>query len=192
MLKRERYIPGGGMLYHPLFLREVKRYEGLNPEDLLGKEKGPAFLVYLCAPLQETTRKSVFQHLAEAAVAASLIEGAIYEGKRVATFIPHVVVTSIFNELEIPQRREAAMGLNIACLEQCHALIKRGTRISASMRDEIIAARELGLPVFSFPAFKRRLINLPSSTEARETFVKIIKSLPPEIFTERLVDLKPT
>ena len=142
--------------------------------------------MYLSAPLQTTGRTSAFQHIIEAGRAASLIEGAQFDGKRVTTFIPHIAVLSLFDEFEVAARREAAMGFNIFCLEQCHALIKVGTRISAGMQAEIIAAERLELPVMSLSAFTQQLTALPSLSETQETFISIVKSLPSEFFAEKL------
>lgn len=189
MIKQELY-PSGGALSDPLFLREAKRYEGLDPEDFLGKEKEPSFIVYLSAPLQATTRTSALQHIIEVVHVASLIEGACYEGQRVVTLIPHTAVLPLFNEFKFPILRGFAMEFNIVCLEQCHALIKIGGRISRGMQAEIIVAEERGLPIMSLPAFRRKLTNLPSAAEAQETFARIIKSLPPEMFAEGLFQRK--
>lgn len=171
----------------PSLRREIRRCEGLDIEDVFNPKFKEPFAVYLCAPLQPTSRKSALQHIFEVASKASLIENATYEGKEVKCFMPHINIFPWFNELAVPPRRRVAIAANDSTLRLCDALIKIGTRISSGMKGEIDNASDLNLPLMSFGEFKKKLTNLPSSEKSRKIFEQIIQSLPPGLFTEHII-----
>lgn len=164
----------------PILAKQIKRCEGYDIFEELDSPEGDVkpFSVYICAPLQPTTNKSAFRHLIEAMIAASLIEGAKYKGKKVSCFIPHIHIFPDHNELVVPKRRQAGIKLNNIMLENCDALILLGTRRSAGMKAEVDEANRLGLPIILFHQFKKKLTNLPSSDQIEATALRYINRFP--------------
>lgn len=188
MVEQERRTPT--ICIHPLLWREIERCEGFIGDLLREENESPPFSVYVCAPLQPTTRKSAFQHIAECVFAASSIEGARYEGRRVVTYIPHAEILPIFNEIVAPPQRILAMAVSLYCVIYHDAVVTVGKRRSSGMQIEITQAEKLGSPVMSLAAFRQRLTNLPSQVQVQKTFATIIQSLPPGLFTSELFKTK--
>lgn len=189
MVGKERIVPQ--IPIDPLLQREIGQCEGSDVlEDIVLPEKKKKFLVFLSAPLQPTTRKSAFQHIIEVVRIASTIEGATYKERKVVCFIPHTELLIKYNEFEDPGLRIPAIGANMVIVEHSDMMITIGRRRSPGMKGEIDTAKHAETPTMSFAAFKRHLTNLPTEAESQETFARIIRSLPPELFTEELLKKK--
>ncbi len=145
-------------------------------EQLLKKTKeNLSHMVYLCSPLKPTKQKLIQVHIAEAILAASKILGAEYKGKKIAVWVPHLHLFSIYNEIVYPDVREKAIKFNNHLIQQYfHSLVVIGDRISRGMSAEIKLARKNGVKVIKMRNFKRHLRNLPDSEKAKGIYQKMI------------------
>jgi hypothetical protein len=145
-------------------------------EQLLEKmAKDSTHLVYLCSPLKPTKQKLVQEHIAEAIEAASQILGAKYDGKKIAVFIPHLHLFSVYNEIIYPQTRERAIKFNDRIIRKYfHTLAILGKKISKGMASEIEQAKKKGMRVIQVGDLKKQLKNLPNSEKAETNYQKMI------------------
>lgn len=139
-------------------------------------KKSLSHMVYLCSPLKATKEKLIKVHIAEAISAASQILGAKYNGKKIAVWIPHVHLFSIYNEGIYPESREKAIKFNKHLLRKYfHTLLVVGSRISGGMASEIEQARKNGTEVVGLKDFKKQLNNLPDSKKAKTSYRRMVK-----------------
>ncbi len=145
-------------------------------EQLLKKMKRNSdHMVYLCAPLKPTKQKSIQDHIAKAILVASQILGAKYDGRKIAVFVPHIHLFSVYNEVIYPQTRERAIKFNDRLIRQFfHTLVIIGNRISEGMASEIDTARKKGIKVIKMKDFKKHLGNLPDSEKSKTSYQKIV------------------
>lgn len=147
-------------------------------EQLLGKmAKNNRHLVYLCSPLKPTEQKSIQDHVSQAILAASQILGGVTKctGKKIAVFVPHLHLFSVYNEIIYPQVRERAIRFNNHLIQEYfHTLAVLGNTISGGMAAEIELARRKGIEVAKMGGFKKQLRNLPDLEESRISYWKMI------------------
>lgn len=161
--------------------RRIVREEGWSLAEayyelLLQKErKNGRHLVYLCSPLKPTESRPVEMHISEAIWVASHILGAKYNRKRIAVWIPHLHVFTVYNEIVYPDVRERAINFNNRLLPHFfHTLVVNGDRRSEGMLVEIALAERHGLEVIGFEDFKGRLQNLPTPEEVERYYWKMV------------------
>lgn len=148
-----------------------KYFEGL----LKDMRKKLFHLVYLCSPLKSTAQKLIQDHIAEAILATSQILGAKYNGKKIAVWIPHVHLFSIYNEIVYPDTRDKAIKFNNHLIKKYfHTLLIVGDRISGGMSVEIDLAKKNGIEVIKMGDFRIRLKNLPKSERISKSYQKMI------------------
>lgn len=137
--------------------------------------KNLSHMVYLCSPLKPTKQKIVQVHITKAIWAASQILGAEYNGRKIAVWVPHLHLFSIYNEIAYPDTREKAIKFNNRLLLQYfHTLVVIGNRISGGMSAEIELARKNGVEVIRMGNFKRHLRNLPDSEKSKGSYQKMV------------------
>lgn len=152
-----------------------KDAEGYYDQLLKGMKKSLSHMVYLCSPLKPTKQKLVQVHIAEAISAASQILGAEYNGRKIAVWIPHIHLFSIYNEVAYPDTREKAIKFNNRLIQKYfHTLVVIGNRISEGMSAEIELARKSGMEVAKMGDFKGNLRNLPDSKKAKGSYQKMV------------------
>lgn len=152
-----------------------KEAEGYYDQLLEKMEKNLSHMVYLCSPLKSTAEKLIQFHIAEAIQAASQILGAKYKGKKIAVWIPHIHLFSIYNEAIYPEVREKAIKFNNYLIQRYfHTLLIANNRISEGMSAEIELARNNGIEVVGMGDFKKNLRNLPDRKEAERIYRKMI------------------
>jgi hypothetical protein len=151
---------------------EAERYYEKTLEKMA---KDSTHLVYLCSPLKPTKQKLVQEHISEAITAASQILGAKYAGKKIAVFIPHLHLFSVYNEIVYPQTRERAIKFNDRIIRKYfHTLAVLGKKISKGMASEIEQAKKKGMEVVEMKDFKKQLKNLPDSGKSNLNYKKMI------------------
>lgn len=149
-----------------------KHYEQLLKE----LKKNLNHLVYLCSPLRPTKRESIQDNVVGALDAASQILGAKYNGKKIAVYVPHLHMFSIYNEIIYPERRERAFKFNDYLIgEYFHTLMVIGNRISKGMASEIELARKKGIRIIKIKDFKKQLKNLPDLSKSKASFKKMVR-----------------
>ncbi len=138
-------------------------------------KKSLSHAVYLCSPLRATREKSIQVHIAEAILAASQILGAKYNGKKIAVWIPHVHLFSIYNEGIYPEVREKAIKFNSHLLRKYfHTLLVVGSKISGGMSIEIELAKKIGIEIIKMEDFKKQLRNLPNAEKIKKSYRKMV------------------
>jgi hypothetical protein len=171
----------------PLFnISSIKKLEAAREKMFIDAEsyyektlekmaKDSTHLVYLCSPLKPTKQKLVQDHISEAITAASEILGAKYDGKKIAVFIPHLHLFSVYNEIIYPQTRERAIKFNDRIIRKYfHTLAILGKKISKGMASEIEQAKKKGMEVTDVKNFKKQLENLPDSKKSKMNYRKMI------------------
>lgn len=146
-------------------------------ESLLKEIKGNlGHLVYLCSPLKSTEQKSVQDHIEEAIWGASqILEGVRRDnGRKIAVWIPHVHLFSIYNEIVYPEVREKAIKFNNKIIEKYfHTLILIGDKISGGMSAEIELARKNKIEVVKIEVFKKHLKGVPNLKRVKVYYRRI-------------------
>ena len=144
-------------------------------EQLLKRMENLSYMVYLCSPLKATAEKLIQVHITEAIYAASQILGAEYNGKKIAVWIPHVHLFSIYNEAIYPEAREKAIKFNNDLIQKYfQSLVVVGNKISGGMTGEIALAKKSGIEIVRERVFKRRLKNLPDSESIKRSYRKMV------------------
>src|SRR3989338_1759017 len=152
-----------------------KDAESHYEQALQAMRKNLNHLVYLCSPLKPTKQKLVQNHIAEAIFAAGQILGAKYDGRKIAVWIPHVHLFSIYNEILYPEVREKAIKFNNRLIkEYFHTLTVHGNTISTGMAAEIELAKKNGVKVIGIEDFKRQLKNLPDPKKSEASYRKMV------------------
>lgn len=146
-------------------------------ERLLGEMKeNSTHLIYLCAPLKPTKQKQVQDHVRQALLIASEILGAEYKGRKIAVFIPHLHLFSVYNEILYPHTREKAIRFNNRLIREFfHTLVVVGNYISEGMAVEIEQAKGNGTEVIKIRDFKKQLNKMPNSQKSKTSYEGMVK-----------------
>jgi hypothetical protein len=185
---------------HPVFQPERDMRIRLESDEYIGAlyegifdefhEKG-LFLVYLCAPLKPTYKKTGMDHILDAVYHASQIVGSEYNGKKFAIWTPQYHGLTMANEFLNPSNRGFAMMSNIQIIwEYRPTLVQVGERISEGMEREIEHAKYNGCDIFHFGDFKKHLNNLPSPEEVEIIFNGFVEGIPSSILNHPAANRK--
>lgn len=157
--------------------KQVQRIAEAYYEQLLREaRKNQNHMVYICSPLKPTKQKSVQDHIKEAIWNASQILGGVRRGngRRIAVWIPHVHLFSIYNEIVYPEVREKAIKFNNKIIEEYfHTLVVVGDKISGGMSAEIELARKNKIEVIKIEVFKKHLKGVPNLKRTKMHYRRI-------------------
>ena len=105
----------------------------------------PDDMVYICSPLSAPTKEELRANMEQARRYMQFVSRSF----QCRAITPHAYLPELLDDT-VSWERELGIAFGMKLLENSQVLLVCGERISKDMEAEIIRARELGIPVYTF------------------------------------------